>query len=55
VGTGVIGGMLASTFLAIIYVPVFFVVILRYFRVKPTKLASTTESEAGDPARLSAR
>ncbi|MEJ1966840.1 MAG: efflux RND transporter permease subunit [Gammaproteobacteria bacterium] len=39
VGTGVIGGMLASTFLAIIYVPVFFVVILRYFKVKPTKVA----------------
>jgi multidrug efflux pump len=37
VGTGVIGGMLASTFLAIIYVPVFFVVILRFFKVKPTK------------------
>lgn len=39
VGTGVIGGMLASTFLAIIYVPVFFVVILRYFKVKPVATA----------------
>jgi multidrug efflux pump len=38
VGTGVIGGMLASTFLAIIYVPVFFVVILGFFKVKPTKV-----------------
>ena len=35
VGTGVIGGMLASTFLAILFVPVFFVVVLRYFKVKP--------------------
>ena len=37
VGTGVIGGMLASTFLAIFFVPVFFVVVLRRFKVKPTK------------------
>jgi multidrug efflux pump len=35
VGTGVIGGMLASTFMAVFFVPVFFVVILRYFKVKP--------------------
>jgi multidrug efflux pump len=35
VGTGVIGGMLASTFLAVFFVPVFFVVILRYFKVRP--------------------
>jgi multidrug efflux pump len=38
VGTGVIGGMLASTFLAVLFVPVFFVVILQKFRVKPAKL-----------------
>jgi multidrug efflux pump len=38
VGTGVIGGMLASTFLAVLFVPVFFVVILQKFRVKPTKV-----------------
>ncbi|MEP7245011.1 MAG: efflux RND transporter permease subunit, partial [Gammaproteobacteria bacterium] len=43
VGTGVIGGMLASTFLAIIYVPVFFVVILGYFKVKPTKAREGNE------------
>ena len=35
VGTGVIGGMLASTFLAIFFVPLFFVVVLRRFGVKP--------------------
>jgi multidrug efflux pump len=38
VGTGVIGGMLASTFLAVFFVPVFFVVILRYFKVKPVTM-----------------
>ena len=36
VGTGVIGGMLASTFLAIFFVPLFFVVVLGLFRVRPT-------------------
>ncbi|MDR3440314.1 efflux RND transporter permease subunit [Telmatospirillum sp.] len=35
IGTGVIGGMLTATFLAIVLVPLFFVVILRLFRVKP--------------------
>jgi multidrug efflux pump len=37
IGTGVIGGMLTATFLAIFLVPLFFVVILRLFRVKPGK------------------
>jgi multidrug efflux pump len=31
IGTGVIGGMLAATFLAIILVPVFFVVVRKIF------------------------
>jgi multidrug efflux pump len=35
IGTGVIGGMLSATILAIFLVPVFFVVILRLFKVKP--------------------
>jgi len=35
VGTGVIGGMLASTFLAIFFVPLFFVVVLGGLHVKP--------------------
>ena len=34
IGTGVIGGMLSATVLAIFLVPVFFVVVLRLFRVK---------------------
>ncbi|MEY4763111.1 MAG: multidrug efflux transporter permease subunit [Pseudomonadota bacterium] len=38
VGTGVIGGMLASTFLAIFFVPLFFVVVLGRFKVKPGHL-----------------
>ena len=34
IGTGVIGGMLSATVLAILLVPVFFVVVLRLFRVR---------------------
>ena len=37
VGTGVIGGMLASTFLAVFFVPVFFVVVLQRFHVRPAQ------------------
>ena len=40
VGTGVVGGMVASTLLAILFVPLFFVVILKLFRVRPTKLGA---------------
>ena len=35
IGTAVVGGMLSATVLAIFFVPVFFVVVLRLFRVKP--------------------
>jgi multidrug efflux pump len=35
VGTGVIGGMLASTFLAIFFVPLFFVLVLGGLHIKP--------------------
>jgi multidrug efflux pump len=35
IGVAVVGGMLSSTFLAIFFVPVFFVVVLRLFRVRP--------------------
>ncbi|TAN30697.1 MAG: multidrug efflux RND transporter permease subunit [Castellaniella sp.] len=38
VGLGVMGGMLAATPLAVIFVPTFFVVILRLFRTKPKLL-----------------
>jgi multidrug efflux pump len=35
IGTAVVGGMLTATVLAIFFVPVFFVFVLRLFRVKP--------------------
>ncbi|ACK50417.1 transporter, hydrophobe/amphiphile efflux-1 (HAE1) family [Methylocella silvestris BL2] len=34
IGTGVVGGMISATVLAIVLVPVFFVVVLRLFKVK---------------------
>ncbi|WP_431282556.1 efflux RND transporter permease subunit [Humitalea sp. 24SJ18S-53] len=43
IGVGVIGGVMAGTVLAIMFVPVFFVVVLRLFRVRQK---STTEPKA---------
>jgi multidrug efflux pump len=48
VGTGVIGGMLFSTFLAVFFVPVFFVVVLRRFKVKPVTM-KVDEAQADTP------
>jgi multidrug efflux pump len=36
IGTAVVGGMVTATVLAVFFVPVFFVAVLRLFRVKPT-------------------
>ncbi|HLS51683.1 MAG TPA: efflux RND transporter permease subunit [Burkholderiaceae bacterium] len=38
VGLGVLGGMIAATPLAMIFVPTFFVVVLRFFKTKPKVL-----------------
>lgn len=35
IGTGVIGGTFSATFFGILFIPLFFVIILRLFRVKP--------------------
>jgi multidrug efflux pump len=35
IGTGVIGGMLSATVLAVFFVPMFFVAVLRWLRVRP--------------------
>ena len=44
VGTGVMGGMIAATFLAVLLVPVFFVVIRKIFPGHPRHHAETGES-----------
>ena len=56
IGTGVVGGMMTATILAIFLVPVFFVVVLSLFRVKPiateeTPIAPTaaTAAEGAQP------
>jgi multidrug efflux pump len=54
VGTGVVGGMVASTLLGILFIPVFFVVILRTFKVQPTKLAAGGPMPAAATADKSA-
>ncbi len=57
VGLGVLGGMLAATPLAVIFVPTFFVVILKLFKTKPKLLGhqaphipAADESRSGDQA-----
>jgi multidrug efflux pump len=46
IGTGVIGGMLTATILAIFLVPVFFVVVMRLFHVKHKHIPSPSEDNA---------
>jgi multidrug efflux pump len=36
IGTGVVGGMLAGTFIAIFYIPLFFVLVAKMFKTKTT-------------------
>jgi multidrug efflux pump len=48
IGTAVVGGMLSATLLAIFFVPVFFVVVLRLFRVKPRPSLAPVAAPAGE-------
>jgi hypothetical protein len=36
IGTGIVGGTLTTTLLGLFFVPLYFVTVLRLFRVKPT-------------------
>ncbi|GAA5786515.1 multidrug efflux RND transporter permease subunit [Chitiniphilus shinanonensis] len=47
-GTGVVGGMIAATVLAVFLVPVFFVVVRRFFPDKSGPLAGTDDQPADD-------
>ncbi len=47
IGTAVVGGMVSATALAIFFVPVFFVAVLRLFRVKPRSASGHLAPEAG--------
>lgn len=50
IGTGVIGGMVTATFLAIFLVPVFFVVVMRLFHVKHKHIPKSTDDNEPQPA-----
>jgi Cu/Ag efflux pump CusA len=48
IGTGVFGGMLAATFMAIFFVPLFFVLVRKFAQRRPGQLA--TGPSAGSSA-----
>jgi multidrug efflux pump len=37
IGTGVMGGMISATVLAVFFVPIFFVVVRRFFKAPPPR------------------
>ncbi|NEU11953.1 multidrug efflux RND transporter permease subunit [Methylobacterium sp. BTF04] len=47
IGTGVLGGMISATILAVLFVPVFFVVVMRLFRRKDAMQGIRPEAEPG--------
>jgi multidrug efflux pump len=47
IGTAVVGGMVTATVLAVFFVPVFFVVVLRLFRVRPKTLEAPRPAPPG--------
>jgi multidrug efflux pump len=55
IGTGVMGGMITATVLAVFFVPVFFVVVMRLFRRKAVAEGERAEAETRrEPARVAA-
>ncbi len=46
IGTAVVGGMVSATVLAIFFVPVFFVGVLRLFRVQPKSIPAHLATDA---------
>ncbi|MBH0187086.1 MAG: hypothetical protein HP477_17170, partial [Nitrospira sp.] len=49
IGTGVLGGMFAATFLAIFFVPLFFVLLRKLSRRKIQPMATADQSPASRP------
>jgi len=54
VGFGVLGGMLAATPLAVIFVPIFFVTVMKVFKTKPRLLGAEARAFKEEQARLHA-
>ncbi len=49
IGTGVLGGMITATFLAIFFIPLFFVGVVQLFSKKKLPPAATPDSDAASP------
>jgi multidrug efflux pump len=50
IGTGVLGGMVAATILGLLFVPLFFVVVMRIFKRKPVPRAEGAIAGAQEQA-----
>jgi multidrug efflux pump len=49
IGTGVMGGMITATLFAVFFVPVFFVVVRRFFKAPPPRPAEDAPTPLGQP------
>jgi HAE1 family hydrophobic/amphiphilic exporter-1 len=49
IGTSVLGGMITATFLAIFFIPLFFVVVVQFFERRSSRIGSPG-SEVSSPA-----
>ncbi|MES2569774.1 MAG: efflux RND transporter permease subunit [Verrucomicrobiota bacterium] len=47
IGTGIVGGTLTTTVLGLFFVPLYFVVVMRLFKVKPLYVSEETDPSAG--------
>jgi multidrug efflux pump len=52
IGTGVVGGMISATLLAVIFVPIFFVVVRRLFKGSERQRRMYAHEDAGQPPQL---
>ncbi len=52
IGTGIVGGAATTTLLGLFFVPLYFVTILRLFRVKPLYASGKPGSKSAEPPRI---
>lgn len=53
IGTGIVGGAITTTVLGLFFVPLYFVTILRLFRVKPTKAPNDIDASEDNQPKAS--
>ncbi|MEA3209076.1 MAG: multidrug efflux pump [Chthoniobacter sp.] len=51
IGTGIVGGAVTTTLLGLFFVPLYFVTVLRLFKVKPTKAPDDFQAPDDDPPK----